>query len=115
MRREAQRRNWAFYEAIQGENMKAGCYTALTTPFKADAVDWKGLDQLVDFQIQNGITGILAVGTTGESPVLDWKAHNDVTEKIALKAKNRCICIAGTGSNNTQETLEGTRHAVKFG
>ena len=95
--------------------MKAGCYTALITPFKADAVDWKGLDQLIDFQIQNGITGILAVGTTGESPVLNWKEHNDVTEKIALKVKNKCICIAGTGSNNTQETLEGTRHAVRFG
>jgi 4-hydroxy-tetrahydrodipicolinate synthase len=95
--------------------MKAGCYTALITPFKGDTVDWKGLDQLVDFQIQNGITGILAVGTTGESPVLDWDEHNKVTEKIALKARNTCICIAGTGSNNTQETLEGTRHAVKFG
>ena len=95
--------------------MKAGCYTALITPFKGDAVDWKGLDQLIDFQIQNGITGILAVGTTGESPVLNWEEHNDVTENIAQKAKNKCICIAGTGSNNTQETLEGTRHAVKFG
>jgi len=115
MRGEAQRRDGASYEAIQGENMKAGCYTALITPFKADAIDWKGLDQLIDFQIQNGITGILAVGTTGESPVLNWKEHNDVTEKIALKAKNKCICIAGTGSNNTQETLEGTRHAVKSG
>ena len=95
--------------------MKAGCYTALITPFTGKAVDWKGLDQLTDFQIQNGITGILAAGTTGESPVLDWDEHNKVTEKIALKAKNKCICIAGTGSNNTHETLEGTRHAVKFG
>ena len=95
--------------------MKAGCYTALITPLKGDAVDWKGLDQLIDFQIQNGITGILAVGTTGESPVLNWEEHNAVTENIAQKAKNKCICIAGTGSNNTQETLEGTQHAVKFG
>ena len=63
--------------------MKAGCYTALITPFKGEAVDWKGLDQLVDFQIQNGITGILAVGTTGESPMLNWDEHNTVTEKIA--------------------------------
>ena len=95
--------------------MKAGCYTALITPLKGDAVDWKGLDQLIDFQIQNGITGILAVGTTGESPVLNWEEHNAVTENIAQKAKNKCICIAGTGSNNTQETLEGTQQAVKFG
>jgi 4-hydroxy-tetrahydrodipicolinate synthase len=95
--------------------MKAGCYTALITPFKGEAVDWKGMDQLVDFQIQNGITGILAAGTTGESPILDWDEHNLVTQKIALKSRDKCICIAGTGSNNTHETLEGTRHSVKFG
>ena len=68
--------------------MKAGCYTALITPFKGDEVDWAGLDRLVDFQIQNGVTGILAVGTTGESPVLNWQEHNEVTEKIAAKARD---------------------------
>ncbi len=95
--------------------MKAGCYTALTTPFTDGGIDWEGLDRLVDFQIENGITGILAVGTTGESPVLNWQEHNDVTERIARKTDGRCACIAGTGSNNTRETLEGTRHAVEFG
>jgi 4-hydroxy-tetrahydrodipicolinate synthase len=78
-------------------------------------VDWTGLDRLVEFQIQNGITGILAVGTTGESPVLNWQDHNDVTKKIAAKARNKCVCIAGTGSNNTRETLEGSRHALDYG
>jgi len=95
--------------------MKAGCYTALITPFKGDAIDWEGLDRLVDFQIQNGITGILAVGTTGESPVLTWDEHNEVTERIARKAAGKCLCIAGTGSNNTAETLEGTHHAAQCG
>jgi 4-hydroxy-tetrahydrodipicolinate synthase len=95
--------------------MKAGCYTALITPFKDDTVDWSGLDQLIDFQIQSGITGILAVGTTGESPILNWGEHNAVTENIAQKSRNKCLCIAGTGSNNTQEALEGTKHALKFG
>ncbi len=95
--------------------MKAGCYTALITPFLGEDIDWPGLDRLIDFQIQNGITGILAVGTTGESPVLNWQQHNEVTKKIALKARNKCACIAGTGSNNTRETLEGTRHALDFG
>lgn len=95
--------------------MKAGCYTALITPFKADGIDWIGLDRLIDFQIQNGITGILAVGTTGESPVLDWQQHNEVTQKIAVKARGKCACIAGTGSNNTRETIEGTRHALGYG
>jgi 4-hydroxy-tetrahydrodipicolinate synthase len=95
--------------------MKAGCYTALITPLKTDSIDWPGLDRLIEFQIANGITGILAVGTTGESPVLTWKEHIEVTERIALEAANKCICIAGTGSNNTRETLEGTEHAAKFG
>jgi 4-hydroxy-tetrahydrodipicolinate synthase len=95
--------------------MKAGCYTALITPFEGGTVDWKGLDQLVEFQIACGITGILAVGTTGESPTLTWDEHNLVTRKIAERCRGRSLSIAGTGSNNTAETIEGTRHAVKFG
>jgi 4-hydroxy-tetrahydrodipicolinate synthase len=95
--------------------MKAGCYTAIVTPFKNDAVDYEGLEKLVDFQIKNGITGILAVGTTGESPVLSWDEHNKVTEAIAKKAKGNCLCIAGTGSNNTVESLAATRHAAEAG
>ena len=95
--------------------IKAGCYTALATPFTGDAVDAEGLDRLIEFQIQNGITGILAVGTTGESPTLSWAEHNTIIEAVAKKAKGRCVCIAGTGSNNTAEALEATRHAVSVG
>ena len=95
--------------------MIKGCYTALVTPFKDDAVDYEGLDRLVDFQIENGITGILAVGTTGESPTLTWEEHNRVIENVAAKTKGRCLCIAGAGSNNTKEAIEATGHAAKFG
>jgi 4-hydroxy-tetrahydrodipicolinate synthase len=95
--------------------MKAGCYTALVTPFDGGAVDAAGLNKLIDFQIQSGITGILAVGTTGESPTLSWKEHNTIVEAVAQKAKGKCICIAGTGSNNTAEALEASRHAVAVG
>ena len=95
--------------------MDSGCFTALATPFKEGAVDYKNLEKLVDFQIQNGITGILAVGTTGESPVLNWDEHNRVTEVVASKTKGKCLCIAGTGSNNTQEALEATAHAAGAG
>ena len=95
--------------------MIKGCYTALVTPFKDDAVDYEGLDRLVDFQIENGITGILAVGTTGESPTLTWKEHNRVIENVAAKTKSRCLCIAGAGSNNTKEAIEATGHAAEFG
>jgi len=98
-----------------GVIMKAGCYTAIITPFKNNAVDYEGLQKLADFQIQNGITGILAVGTTGESPVLTWDEHNKVTESIAQKTSGKCLCIAGTGSNNTAESLTATKHAADVG
>jgi len=95
--------------------MKSGCYTAITTPYKDGRVDYQNLEKLVDFQIQSGITGIVAVGTTGESPVLNWDEHNKVTEVIAERSKGKCICIAGTGSNNTKESMAGTRHAAQAG
>ena len=95
--------------------MLAGCFTAIVTPFKNDTVDYEGLEKLSEFQIKNGITGILAVGTTGESPVLSWDEHNRVIEIVAEKSKDKCICIAGAGSNNTKESLEGTKHAVAVG
>jgi 4-hydroxy-tetrahydrodipicolinate synthase len=78
-------------------------------------IDYEGLQQLVEFQIKNGVKGILAVGTTGESPTLDWNEHSKVIEKTHEYAGNRCLTIAGTGSNSTQETLDGTEHAYEAG
>ncbi len=95
--------------------MQPGCYTALITPFAGGAVDDVGLRRLVAFQIENGITGLLAVGTTGESPTLTWEEHNRVIAMVAGMTRGRCLCIAGTGSNNTAETLEGTRYAAAAG
>ncbi len=95
--------------------MNTGCYTALVTPFKGDAVDEEGLNRLIDFQTENRITGILAVGTTGESPVLSWEEHNKIIKIVAKKTKDRCACIAGAGSNNTKEALAATEHAVEEG
>ena len=95
--------------------MKTGCYTAIITPFAGDTVDYDGLDRLADFQIAGGITGVLAVGTTGESPSLSWDEHNLVVERVAKKTKGKCLCIAGTGSNNTRESLEATAHAAEAG
>lgn len=95
--------------------MNSGCYTALVTPFGGSTVDEAGLSRLVDFQIESGITGILAVGTTGESPTLDWEEHNRVIQMVARRTRGKCLCIAGTGSNNTKEALSATRHAVEAG
>lgn len=95
--------------------MITGCYTAIITPFLDEAVDYDGLGKLVDFQIANGISGILAVGTTGESPTLNWEEHNRVIKHVSEQSKGKCLSIAGTGSNNTAETIEGTLHAEKVG
>jgi len=95
--------------------MITGSFTAIVTPFTENNVDYNGLEKLVNFQIQNGISGILAVGTTGESPTLAWDEHNRVIEQIAAKTKDKCICIAGTGSNNTSEALTATKHALHAG
>jgi 4-hydroxy-tetrahydrodipicolinate synthase len=95
--------------------MFRNCYTALVTPFKDHEVDSEGLNMLIEFQITSGVSGILAVGTTGESPTLTWKEHNEVIRAVAEKCKGKCQSIAGTGSNNTQETIENTAHAVHAG
>jgi len=96
--------------------MFSGCYTALMTPFKANfELDYEALKKLIDFQLASGVSGILAVGTTGESPTLSWEEHNEVIRLVAEKCKGKAQSIAGTGSNNTRETLESTEHAVHVG
>lgn len=95
--------------------MITGCFTAIITPFTDDGVDYEGLGKLVDFQMENGITGILVAGTTGESPTLNWNEHNKVTEVVVKQTKGKCRSIAGTGSNNTRETLDASKHAADAG
>jgi 4-hydroxy-tetrahydrodipicolinate synthase len=78
-------------------------------------VDYDGLKSLVEFQLKEGISGILAVGTTGESPTLNWNEHLKVIEKVHDFAGGRGLTIGGTGSNNTEETLKATREAAEHG
>ncbi|MEM4243625.1 MAG: 4-hydroxy-tetrahydrodipicolinate synthase [Candidatus Bathyarchaeia archaeon] len=93
-----------------------GCYTAIITPMtRIGEVDYEGLSSLVEFQVKEGISGILAVGTTGESPTLDWNEHNKVIERVHEYAGEKCLTIAGTGSNSTQEAIEATAHAQHVG
>jgi len=93
-----------------------GSWTALITPFKEDySVDFDGLKKNIDFQIDQGMTGVLAVGTTGESPTLRTEEHNQVISKVHQFAGNGCDVLAGTGSNSTDEALGHTRHALKAG
>ncbi|MFU8769334.1 MAG: 4-hydroxy-tetrahydrodipicolinate synthase [Desulfotignum sp.] len=96
--------------------MENGCFTALITPFThALELDRTGLEQLIEFQIQNGVTGILVTGTTGESPTFKWQEHNHVIDLAAAQIRGRSRIIAGTGSNNTDEALTAAGHAAKQG
>ncbi len=92
-----------------------GTFTALVTPFRNGKIDEAALGQLVEFQIENGITGIVPVGTTGESPTLDHEEHIRVIELAVKTAGGRCKVIGGTGSNSTAEAIELTQAAEKVG
>ena len=98
--------------------MFTGCYTALVTPMKgegASAVNFKALQMLVEFQIASGVSGLLAMGTTGESSTLNWEEHSEVILKIKDFSRDRCKVIAGTGSNCTSESMNSVRHVAKHG
>lgn len=92
-----------------------GCWTAMVTPFTERGVlDLEGLRQNVTFQIEGGAK-LVPTGTTGESPTLEWKEHNQIIEEAVKLAKGRTFVMAGTGSNSTQEAIRGTKHAVEVG
>jgi 4-hydroxy-tetrahydrodipicolinate synthase len=82
---------------------------------EGEKVDFKALEQLVEFQVVSGVSGIVAVGTTGESPTLSWEEHHEVIIKVHEFARGRCDVIAGAGSNCTDETMRSMRHIVKHG
>lgn len=92
-----------------------GAITALVTPFAKGAVALGELRQLVDTQIKQGINGLVPVGTTGESPTLDYGEHLEVIRTVIAQARRRVPVIAGTGSNSTKEALYLTREAHAAG
>lgn len=92
-----------------------GSIPALITPFRNGRVDEAALRKFIAWQIGEGSHGIVPVGTTGESPTLSEEEHKLVIEIAVDEAKGRVPVIAGTGSNNTEEALEYTRHAKKAG
>ena len=92
-----------------------GCYTALVTPFRNGAVDYGALRSLVEEQIGAGIDGLVPVGTTGESPTLDFDEHDRVIQAVVEAVNRRCAVIAGTGGNSTDEAIRLTRHAASAG
>ncbi len=92
-----------------------GCLTALVTPFRDGKVDFDGIAKLVDWQIEQGVDGIVSVGTTGESATLDVEEHVAVIAATVKAAKGRVPVIAGAGGNATSEALELTKASEDAG
>jgi 4-hydroxy-tetrahydrodipicolinate synthase len=100
----------------KGETMKLqGTHTALATPFKDGAIDEDALKRLVEFQIEEGIDGLIPCGSTGEAATLSYEEHERVIELTVKWARKRIPVIAGTGSNSTKETIELTEIAKNLG
>ena len=95
--------------------MFRGAFTALVTPFRDGAVDFAALEELIEAQISAGIDGLVAVGTTGESPTLSHQEREEVIRFIIEKANKRCVVLAGTGSYSTRETIAATQAAERLG
>ena len=89
---------------------------ALVTPMmENDDIDYKSLENLIDWHIEQGTNGIVSVGTTGESATLDVKDHLDVIKHTVDYANSRIPIIAGTGANSTSEAIELTEESKKHG
>lgn len=92
-----------------------GNFTALATPMHDEGVDVPRLEALVEWQIEQGVHGLVPCGTTGESPTLTHEEHKQVMEVVVKTAAGRVHVMAGAGANSTAETLDFTRYAKAIG
>ena len=92
-----------------------GSMPALVTPLTNDAVDFDALKRLVDWQIDEGSTGLVPVGTTGESPTLSHEEHDLVVETVVKASAGRLPVMAGAGSNATAESIRLAQSAEAAG
>ncbi len=95
--------------------MFRGTFTALVTPFRDSSIDVSAFEELIEAQINAGIAGIVAIGTTGESPTLSSDERAQVIRLAVARANKRCLVLAGTGSNSTHHAIAETRIAEKLG
>ncbi len=95
--------------------MFRGTFTALVTPFGNGGIDDSAFKKLLETQIAAGITGVVAIGTTGESPTLSHDEREQVIRLSVATANKRCLVLAGTGSNATQHAVADTKMAEKLG
>ena len=92
-----------------------GSIPAVITPFKNNDVDYNSFEKIVNHLIENGSNGLVPCGTTGESPTLSHEEHKKIIEETIKINDGRVPIIAGTGSNNTKEAIDYTKHAESVG
>jgi len=92
-----------------------GCYTAIATPFRGEKVDFDSLGKLLEHQVAGGVAGVVPCGTTGESPTLTEREHEEVIAFVVRETRGRCAVVAGTGSNSTAAAAARTRAALDAG
>src|SRR4051812_29109189 len=95
--------------------MFTGTYTAIVTPFKEGRIDTAALERLIKIQVRAGVDGIVPVGTTGESPTLNYEEHIEVIALSVKFAAGKIKVLAGTGGNSTSEAIYLTQHAERVG
>src|SRR3974390_1668453 len=95
--------------------MFTGTYTAIVTPFKNGQIDERALERLIKFQIKGGVDGIVPVGTTGESPTVNYEEHIQIIAWSVKFAARKIKVLAGTGGNSTSEAIYLTQEAEKVG
>jgi 4-hydroxy-tetrahydrodipicolinate synthase len=95
--------------------MFSGTFTALVTPFRNDEVDVEALENMVEFQIQHGVSGLVPCGTTGETPAMSEEEDRVVVETTVRVTAGRVPVIAGTGSNSTDMAIKYTKMAQEVG
>ena len=92
-----------------------GIATAMVTPMTETGVDYEAFGRFIEFQIENGINALVAVGTTGESATLSQEERKEVIRFTVEKVAGRVPVIAGTGTNNTEHVLDFTKSACACG
>ena len=103
-------------QLVQTQPPFSGTYTAIVTPFRKNGkLDEPALERLVKAQIKGGVDGIVPVGTTGESPTLDYEEHIEVIERSVEFAGGKIKVLAGTGGNSTSEAIYLTKGAEEVG
>lgn len=95
--------------------MFTGTYTAIVTPFKNGRIDEAALERLIKIQIKAGVDGVVPVGTTGESPTVDYKEHLHIIALTIKFVAGKIKVLAGTGANSTTEAIYLTRESEKLG